>query len=324
MVSLKFGFSLSDRTLDFFLKRIEIPNFTYEVTEMWPEKLFTHQVKTFEFDVNEMSLSSYLIMKNKGDNRLTAIPVFLSRYFRHESIYVKQDAPYRKLADLKGKKIGLPEWQVTAAVWFRGFLKDEGIKNDDVQWFTYRAEERVPIETPAKKGTMKYGDWMKDICEALINGEVDAIFTTRRPPEEYLPRSGVKGKIRRLFDNPWEEAAKYYNKTGIFPIMHTVTIKTELINKYPNLPELLYDAFVKAKNNAYSRMINTSFHPVCYPFIMKGFEETVRLMGEDFWPYGIKNNWKTIEKFMSYMVEDGLIKRPFKKEEIFHNALLDT
>jgi len=109
MVSLKFGFSLSDRTLDFFLKRIEIPNFTYEVTEMWPEKLFTHQVKTFEFDVNEMSLSSYLIMKNKGDNRLTAIPVFLSRYFRHESIYVKQDAPYRKLADLKGKKIGLPE-----------------------------------------------------------------------------------------------------------------------------------------------------------------------------------------------------------------------
>jgi len=74
----------------------------------------------------------------------------------------------------------------------------------------------VPIETPAKKGTMKYGDWMKDICEALINGEVDAIFTTRRPPEEYLPRSGVKGKIRRLFDNPWEEAAKYYIKPGYF------------------------------------------------------------------------------------------------------------
>lgn len=149
---------------------------------------------------------------------------------------------------LKVKKIGLPEWQVTAAVWFRGFLKEVGIKNEDVEWFTYRKEDRVPINSPAKKGTLKYGDWMKDICEAVINGEVDAIFTTRRPPEEYLPRSGKGGKIRRLFDDPWEEAINFFKKTGNFPIMHTVTIKTELIKKYPELPHLLYKAFAEAKN----------------------------------------------------------------------------
>lgn len=104
MVLLKMGFSLSDRVLDFFLKKIKVQGFEYETVDMWPEHLFSYQVKTFELDVNEMSLSSYLILKGKGDERLTAIPVFLSRYFRQESVYVKSDSPYKKFEDLKGKK----------------------------------------------------------------------------------------------------------------------------------------------------------------------------------------------------------------------------
>lgn len=312
--------TFSDRTQNFFRNILHIGDFRIRTFELPVEEIFVRQVRNFEFDISELSLSSYLTLRGMGNENLIAIPVFLSRTFRHDAIYVRSNSSFRTLKDLKGKRIGMPEWQMTACVWVRGLFKEEGISNDEIEWFTYR-EERVPIATPAKRGTSKYNDWLKDMCEALINGEVDAIITVRQPPEEYFSLN--KGSIRRLFEDPWEEIKRYYNKTKIFPIMHVLVVKSELVKQYPDLPIILYNEFLKAKNEAYIR-IREPYLIFISPFIYKAYEEAIQLMGEDYWSYGVSKNWHVIDKLMEYMVQDGLLKNKLKKEEIFVENLLNT
>jgi 4,5-dihydroxyphthalate decarboxylase len=312
----------SDRTQKFFREELTIGEIRIKTIELPVEEIFFRQVRRYEFDISELSLSSYLILRGMGNKELIALPVFLSRAFRHDAIYVKAESNLKTLKDLKGKRIGMPEWQMTACVWVRGLLKDEGISNEEIEWYTYR-EERVPIKIPAKRGTSKYNDWLKDMCEALINNEVDAIITVRQPPKEYFSVNNSKSKLRRLFEDPWEEEKKYYNRTKIFPIMHVLVIKRELTEKYPDLPLKLYDEFLKAKEEAYAR-IREPYLTFISPFIYKAYEEAIQLMGEDYWSYGVSKNWHVIQKLMSYMIMDGLLNRELKKEEIFFNQLINT
>jgi len=322
MKTIRMALTYSDRTQKFFREETTIGDMQIKAIELPVEEIFFRQVRNYEFDISELSLSSYLVLKGMGNEELVALPVFLSRAFRHDSIYVKAESNLRTLRDLKGKRIGMPEWQMTACVWVRGLFKDEGISNEEIDWYTYR-EERVPIKTPTKRGSSKYNDWLRDMCEALINNEVDAIITVRQPPKEYYSIDRTKGKLRRLFDNPWEEAAKYYNKTKIFPIMHVLAIKKGLAEKYPDLPSKLYNEFLKAKEEAYMR-IREPYLMFISPFINEAYEEAVQLMVEDYWSYGVSKNWYVIQKLMSYMIKDGLIKEELKKEDIFLNSLINT
>src|SRR5690606_12539036 len=151
------------------------------------------------------------------------------------AIYVRADRPWVHPSELKHRRFGFPEYQMTAAVWVRGFFRQEwGVGNDEMEWVTYR-DERIPVQTPATRGK---GD---HIFQALVDGEVDAIMTARRPPEELFPASGEGGVIRRLFPDVWQAERDYYKKTNIFPIMHLVSLKTDTVNEHPELPRQLYD-----------------------------------------------------------------------------------
>jgi len=315
---LTIAMSESDRTQKIMSGQEKLPSFILEPQKASVEEIFVKQISEAAYDVAELSLASYLIALGRGEQRLTAIPVFLSRSFRHNAIYVRSDSPWVHPSELKNRRFGFPEYQMTAAVWVRGFFRHEwNIANDEMSWYTYR-DERVPIETPAQRGT---GD---DIFEALLRGEVDAIMTARRPPAAYFPATGEGGLIRRLMPDVWEEERQYYRKTGIFPIMHLVSLKEETVKQYPELPQQLYNLMLNRKNEGIDQMLETIKNNTSAPWIWESVEQSAKLMNNDIWPYGVKANWHQIELFMSYLQEDGMLNKTFTAEQIFHSSVLHT
>ncbi|PSN82688.1 hypothetical protein B9Q02_11370 [Candidatus Marsarchaeota G1 archaeon BE_D] len=318
MKEIVFATSLTDRTLSFFVKQVELQGFRLKCHTAPVEEIFLKQARELAFDVAEFSLSSYIIMKSRGYSSLTAIPVFPSRSFRHSNIYVRADSSLESFSDLVEKRFGFPEYQMTAAVWVRALLREEGgISNDQIKWFTYR-DERIPIKAPVTRGSAP------DVFSGLLTNEVDAVFSARRPPAEIFSLDGKGGKIRRLLKDPWGAEKNYFLKTKIFPIMHVITIKSELLNKAPNLAKELFDLFCEAKKQAISNVLETAYLSSILPWSVKEAEETIALMGDDYWPYGLKKNAHTIKKFMEYMQKDGLIDSPLSLDELFHASTLDT
>jgi len=282
------------------------------------EEIFFRMMRYHEFDVAELSLSSYLIARDRGFPKFTAIPVFPSRSFRHSGIYVNAHAGIRTPSDLRGKRIGLPEYQLTACLWIRGILKDEyGVSPADVQWFMGGEEkpgriEKVPLQLPPEIKLQPIGP-DQTLNEMLEKGEIDALIAPR------APSSFMKGSpnVKRLFEHYPETEKEYFRKTGIFPIMHVVAIKDEILEAHPWVAMNLYQAFVKAKEIAYEELKHTAALKVTLPWLINEWEETVRLMGEDYWPYGLEKNRKTLETAIRYSHEQGMISRRLDVEEIF-------
>lgn len=315
---LTLAVSESNRTQDLLTGRDKLAGFELVPQKATIEEIFVSQISQAVYDIAELSLASYLIALGRGETRLTAIPVFLSRSFRHNAIYVRSDSPYTHPSELKRKKFGFPEYQMTAAVWVRGFFRHEwGIGNDEMEWYTYR-DERVPIDTPAKRGT---GD---DIFAALVNGEVDAVMTARRPPASLFPATGEGGVVRRLIPDVWQTERDYYAKTGIFPIMHLVSLKTETVERHPELPKQLYDLLLGRKNEGVAQMLETIKNNTSAPWLWESVEQSVKLMNGDIWPYGMEANWKQIELFMTYLQEDGMLNKTFSPEQVFHPSVQRT
>ncbi|MEK8129582.1 4,5-dihydroxyphthalate decarboxylase [Paenibacillus filicis] len=316
--ALTIAMSESDRTQKIMSGQEKLPSFKLEPQQATVEEIFVKQISEAAYDVAELSLSSYLIALGRGERRLTAIPVFLSRSFRHNAIYVRADSPWTHPSELKGRRFGFPEYQMTAAVWVRGFFRHEwGVAGEDMTWFTYR-DERVPIPTPAHRGS---GD---DIFEALLQGEVDAIMTARRPPSAYFPASGEGGRIRRLIPDVWGAEREYYRRTGIFPIMHLVSLKEETVQEHPKLPLQLYKQMLQRKDEGIAQLLETIKNQTSAPWVWESAEQSAKLMNGDMWPYGMKANWSQIELFMSYLQEDGLLDRGLTPEQIFHPSVLHT
>lgn len=314
---LTIAMSESDRTLKLLTGARRLPGYELEVQRESIEDIFVKQISQAVYDVSELSLASYLIAKGGGDVRLTAIPVFLSRSFRHNTIYVRSDSPFRHPSELKGHRFGFPEYQMTAAVWVRGLFRQEwGISQDDIQWFTFRPE-RVPVEIPA---LLTEGD----IFAALAEGKVDAIMSARRPPADLFPTSGEGGVIRRLIPDVWNVEREYYGRTNIFPIMHLVSLKQETVSAHPELPRQLYELMQGIKNEGISELLETIKNHTSDPWIWESVEHSSKLLKGDIWPYGTKENWGQIQKFMTYLQEDGLLKRELSLEEVFHTSVLDT
>ncbi|WP_068785800.1 substrate-binding domain-containing protein [Paenibacillus phocaensis] len=316
---LTVAMSESDRTLKLLNGAKPLPGFELDVQQESIEEIFVKQISQAAYDVSELSLASYLIARGGGDSRLTAIPAFLSRSFRHNAIYVRSDCPYTHPSELKGKRFGFPEFQMTAAVWVRGMFRHEwGIANEEMEWFTFRPE-RVPVKIPA---TLTEGD----IFEALAEGKVDAIMTARRPPAKLFPASGEGGVLRRLFPEVWNVEREYYGRTGIFPIMHLVSLKAETVRQFPELPKQLYKHMLEIKDEGIAGLLETIRNATSNPFVWESAEQSAKLMNGDMWPYGVSANWPQIETFISYLQEDGLLDRSFapKPQEVFHPSVQDT
>lgn len=280
------------------------------------EEIFWRQVRHDEFDVSEMSLSSYIIAKSYGDERFTAIPVFTSRMFRHSSIYVNKKIENPE--DLKGKTVGVPEYQLTAIVWARGILQHQyGVYPKEIRW-RYGGlevpgrEEKIKLQLPPE---IDYGPIPpgKTLSEMLERGEIDAIISPR------APSCYIRGSthVKRLFENYKEVEKKYFEETGIFPIMHTVVLKKAVYERHPWIANSLYKAFVEAKNICMENLKKLNALHAMLPWLNAEMDETVRLMGDDYWPYGVEKNKKTIDTLCQFSFEQGLSKRRVTVEELF-------
>jgi 4,5-dihydroxyphthalate decarboxylase len=289
-----------------------------------PEEIFFRAFRSQDFDICELSLSSFTLKTALGECPYVGIPAFVSRMFRHTSIYVRTDR-IKEPADLKGKKVGLPEWQLTANVWARAILEDDyGVKPSDIHWIRGGIEhagrpEKVAVKLPpgVRLDDAPEG---RTISELLIDGEIDG-FIAPRPPSN-LP-VGIKN-VGWLFRDPTAAAKDYFKRTGIFPIMHLIGIRRTLVDKHPFLPVAVFKAFEQSKSVAMAALSDTSATKVTLPFIEERLKEARDLMGDDFWAYGVEPNRKTLESFLHHHHAQGLSPRVMKVEELFHPSVYET
>ncbi|MBN9474987.1 MAG: 4,5-dihydroxyphthalate decarboxylase [Bordetella sp. SCN 68-11] len=282
------------------------------------EETFFRMLRHREFDVAEMSLSSYTVSLFKPERPFIAIPIFPSRFFRHSCIYVNADAGIREPKDLIGKRIGTPEYQMTAPVWIRGILDEHyGVPVDSVTYVTGGEEEpgrpeKLKIDLPPNIKVEQIGP-TQTLSQMLLDGEIDALHTARMP-STFLTG---KGKVTRLFPDFEGVERGYFRSTGIFPIMHTLVIRREIYEANRWVAQSLYKAFVQAQQVAYQNLRETAALKIMHPWLLGNMEAVVKEMGEDFWAYGFENNRKTLETFLRYHHQGGLSKKLLTPEDLF-------
>jgi 4,5-dihydroxyphthalate decarboxylase len=289
------------------------------------EETFFRMLRYREFDCSEMSLSSYTASLQSDNPPFIAIPVFPSRFFRHSCIFVSTKSGIRKPEDLKGKRIGVPEYQMTAPVWIRGILADEhGVKVTDVEHLSGGEEEpgrdeKLKLDLPSSIRLRPIGP-QQTLSRMLADGELDALVTARAPSTFQR----TPDKVKRLFPDYVEREKDYYRRTKIFPIMHTVVIRRDLYEKHPWVAQALYKAFTEAKMKAQSMLEQTAALPAMVPWLVAEIEETRREMGADWWPYGVAPNRAVLETFLRYHHEQGLSRRRLAPEDLFARETLES
>jgi 4,5-dihydroxyphthalate decarboxylase len=278
-----------------------------------------------EFDAAEMSFGSFVAGKALRDYPFVGIPAFVYRKFRHSCAYVNVNAGIDKPEDLKGKRVGIPEWQMTATVWLRGFLQDDyDVRPGDIHWFTGGLEsserkEKVALKLPPeiKIENIPAG---KNLSDMLVTGEIDALLTAQ-VPAPYVKRAP---QVRRLFADTRAVEADHFRRTGIFPIMHVMVLRLELYQRHPWIAQSLYKALLDAKQHCIEGIFrNDAIHSVI-PWTASHAEDMRQLMGQDFWPYGVETNRQTLETFLRYAAEQGLTERRLRVDELFPRQSLDT
>ena len=313
-----------DRTRPLADGTVQIDGVTPIIMNLSPEEIFFRAFRRAEFDICELSLSSFTVKTAAADCPYVGVPVFLSRTFRHTAIYVRTDS-IKAPADLKGKTIGVPEYQLTANVWARALLEDEfGVKPSDIEWVRGGMEEagrieKIPITLPE---TVRITDIppRKTLSAMLAEGEIDGIIAPRTPScfEWGHPHVGW------LFPDPTAAAADYFTRTGIFPIMHLLGIRRTLAEGHPWLPAAALKAFEQAKREALARLGDTSATKITLPFVEEQLKKARDLMGEDFWSYGVAANRNTLDTFLRHHHAQGLSSRRVAVDELFHPATLEA
>jgi 4,5-dihydroxyphthalate decarboxylase len=288
------------------------------------EESFYRQLRYGEFDVSEMSLSSYLLTLDRPDPPFVALPVFPSRFFRHQSIYVNANSGITVPADLVGKRVGTPEYQMTAGVWQRGILADDhAVPVDGVTYLTGALEERgrpekVPLHLHRAIGVTPIGP-DQNLSTMLADGELDAIYSAGQPS-----CFGRAPHVQHLFKDFKTAEQEYFRRTRIFPIMHTVVVKRELYERHPWIARSLYKAFDESLRLAYADLRRRNALTVMLPWLQEHVAETVDVLGDGYWDYGLAPNRHVLEVFAGYSYEQGLASRRWSPEEIVLAEASDT
>ena len=292
------------------------------VMALTPEEIFFRAFRHAEFDICELSLSSFTLRTATGDCPYVGVPAFVSRAFRHTSIYVRRDR-VKTPADLKGRRIGLPEYQLTANVWARALLEDDhGVTPSDVTWVRGGIEEpgrleKIPVKLPPEV-RLEDAPEGATISGLLDRGEIDG-FMAPRPPS----CAATNPHVGWLFPDPTAAAKDYYARTRIFPIMHLVGVRRSLAAEHPWLPAAVLKAFERAKAAGLRKLADTSATKVTLPFVEEQLKAARDLMGADFWSYGVSANRGTLQAFLRHHHSQGLSARPVSVEELFHPATLE-
>jgi 4,5-dihydroxyphthalate decarboxylase len=281
------------------------------------EEIFYRFTVYREWDVSEMAMGKYASLRSQGDASLTAIPVFPSRMFRHSSIYVRSDGPVKAPADLSGRRVGVPEWAQTAAIYTRGLLVHQyGLALADIAWVQAGVNEpgrteKVALKLPA--GVTVERPAAKTLNGMLLAGELDAVMTAHAPAafEACDPR------VARLFPDFMPVELAYWRETGIFPIMHCIAIETRLLEAHPWVAMNLLTAFEAAKRRSIARAFEATASRFPIPWSHERASLVAPLFGNEYWPYGIEPNRATLEAFLTYAHEQGVCHRPVTLEELF-------
>jgi 4,5-dihydroxyphthalate decarboxylase len=313
-----------DRNRALYDGRVQIDGCDPVYMLLSPEEMFFRAMRSRDFDITELSFSSYLVKHSRGECPYIAVPVFLSRAFRHTSIYVRKDR-IKIPQDLRGKRIGIPEYQLTAIVWARAILQDDhGIAPEDVTWVrggidTPGRPEKIKLDLPpgvkidsAPEGTT--------ISELLDRGEIDGFIAPRAPSGAALNNP----QVGWLFDDPTATAKDYYRRTGIFPIMHVVGIRKELAQQHRWLPAAVMKAFGESKTRALELLSDTSATKVTLPFVEEQLKAARETLGADFWSYGVAPNRRTLEAFTRHHFAQGLSARHMAIDELFDPSTYES
>jgi len=293
--------------------------------DMPVEETFFRMLRSQEFDVAELSLSSYVVSLFKEPRPFIAIPVWPSRFFRHSSIYINAASGIREPKDLIGKRVGNPEYQMTAPVWIRGMLADEyGVPVDSVTYLTGGEEEpgrseKLKLNLPPNIRVQPIGP-TQTLSQMIASGGIDALQTARMP-STFMSGGG---RVRRLFENYVDVEKDYYRRTRIFPIMHTVAIRRELYEQHRWIAQSLYKAFRAAQRKTYDDLYQTAALKTMLPWLIAHVEEARRELGDDFWPYGFPENRAALAKFLRYHFAQGLSQRLLEPEELFAPETLES
>jgi 4,5-dihydroxyphthalate decarboxylase len=288
-----------------------------------PEEIFFRAFRHAEFDIAELSLSSFTIRTARGDNPYVGVPVFPSRAFRHSGIYIRNDRGIKEPADLKGRKVGLAEYQLTANVWIRAYLDDDfQVEPASIQWVQGGIEEpgraeKIPITLPVSVTEAPAG---RSLSELLLAGEIEALIGPRTPSV----MSAANPQIGWLFSDPRGAAIENYRRTKNFPIMHLIGVRRTLVEQHPWLPAAVLKAFEHAKAVAFAKLADTSASKAMLPWVDQHLQEAQALMGQDFWPYGLDRNRRCLEYFLQQHHKQGLSNRLMTIAELFHPATFEV
>jgi 4,5-dihydroxyphthalate decarboxylase len=277
-----------------------------------PAEIFWRMLQYCEFDASELSLSNYTSLTSDGTSPFIALPVFPSRVFRHGYFFVNAEKGIKSPADLKGKRGGVPEYSMTAAVYMRGLLEHEyGVKPTDIEWVQGRADRIGRALPPGIRLTQ--APMGTELGDMLERGEIDFLMTANNP----LSFRRGSPKVRRLFPNYAELEKDYYRRTKIYPIMHTIVIRRDIYERDPWAALSLYKALCRAKDYSYHLLAETGSPKTSLAWLQPLLEEEQQIIGRDWFPYGIEQNRPSIEALLQYTHEQGLTPRRVKIDELF-------
>lgn len=315
-VPITLGAGLTDRLVGIATREIRPDGIDLDfVIEDSPRKIFDRMAGPNPFDASEMSFSEFITRIDAGDRSLVGIPVFTSRMFRHSYIAVNRTS-VAKPADLRGKRIGIPIYTTTAAVYMRALLQhDYGVGFSDVDWVTGDMEKpggHAPVSALHKPVRIERNAAEKSLSQLLAENEIQAIMSPTLPSV-----LGQHPDVVRLFPNYPEVEAEYYKRTGIFPIMHLIALRREVHEKHPHVAESLYNACRAAKDLGLKRMYSSGTTPYMLPWMSRDLSEIDTVFGSDLWPYGTEKNRPTLDAFATYLTEQGMTRQTVAFEELF-------
>lgn len=316
-LNLTFATSEYDHFNDLTNGRVTAQGIDLNVNLYEVEEIFFRMALHRDFDMSEMSFAKFVGQVSGDRPDIIGLPVFPSRVFRLSNIYVSKKSGIKKPGDLKGKKVGTPEWAQTASVYTRGWLTDHvGIKLSEIDWRQAGVDqpgrvEKVKLKLP--KGVKLTPMPDKSLSEMLASGELDAAFSA------HAPHSFLQGhpNVKRMFPNYRDVEAEYYQMTKVFPIMHVIAIKKEILERNPWVAANLMTAFEQARANSIARVLEITASRMPIPWLTYEGEEKMKLLGRDYFPYGIEDNRVTLEAFLKWTFEQGIAQRHLKPEDLF-------
>lgn len=308
-----------EHTRDLATGQVPVQGVDLNVLYLPPEEAFFRFTFFREWEVSEMSMGKYVSLRSQEDNAIAAIPVFPSRVFRQSMIYVREGGGITRPEQLKGKRIGVPEWAQTAVIYTRGYLvRQAEVPLASVEWIQAGVNEAGRVEKVKLKlpeGVRLRPEPEHSLNEMLLSGDIDAALSARPP-------RGFGDGIERLFPDYEAVEAEYFRNTGVFPIMHVIVIKTEVLERHPWLAMNLYKAFEEAKRRSIERLSDITASHAPLAWLAPYTERMKSLFGEDFWPYGLEKNRTTLQAFVDFAFEQGVCHRRLELEELFPAQVL--